>query len=217
MPYLHETPPLGTVPLKVSPVGFRSVLATPHITPNLSEIISVAESSTLVKSFGGYESSTPEEVAFFDRQCACIEDHIVQLHLQGGIFVPIPHMPAFEECICLAIWVYNSHMLRSLPRLPHLSSRIGVQLRTTLADAPNEWDDQLPLLLWIAFIGINAQVNDALRSWYVALIKIICIRLQLHTWDLTRIVLKRFLWIKRSELLGRELWTEVEALQMLMQ
>lgn len=218
-PLLNESedPPLGTVPLKVVPVGFRSVLAKPLISSNLFDIIYVAKSSELVKSFGGYELSTPYEVSFFDQQCMHIEDHVVKLHCHTGVFIPLPHMPAFEECVCLAIWVYHSRMLRSLPRSPLLYSKIGIQLRTALADAPTDWDDQLPLLLWIAFISIHARVDDSLRCWYVALIKIICIRLQLHTWDHTKNVLQRFLWIRRSEVLGREVWTEVEAPQMLMQ
>ena len=161
-------------------MGFRSILSTSVSNPKLCEIIYVTKSSNLVKLFGGFEGSSPAELAFFDRQCAIIEEHLASVDMQSRIEAATSFTPRFEECICLTLWLYNSWMLRSRPHPPAIYSQRTVLLRGALADAPRGWDDQIPLLLWISCVGIHASLDEAHRQWFLSLIRILCVHLELH-------------------------------------
>lgn len=174
-----------------------------------------ASATSLLKVFSRYEGTTPSEVAYNDNQCYLIGQHMEQLALQKQTALGCGvhnQMQNIEECLCLGIWVYRIKMLRSIPPKQSQIRLLVINLQTALLKTTinNDWNYYDELLLWIAFMGGSAFSEGLTREWYVKLLKAASFRLELSSWEATRGVLQRFLWISRCESFCRALWTEVE-------
>jgi len=220
-----EDLPKTKPPVRIPP-GFQTITQSPHASNELTAILSDASSATLIKMFTGYTGTTPAELAFTDTQCHEIERHITQLSppsfsssssttSQESRLNDATTPSAIETCVCYGIWTYRALMLRSIPPDTSTCTTLGEDLRAALLRTQGQlhWRgrERLDLLRWIIFMGAHTVSAGQLRQWYVALLRGVSVhRGNVMSWDEARGTLSKFLWIERCEMLGKDLWDEVE-------
>lgn len=199
------------------PPGYRHILRSPDISHQISRFIIDANTTSLIKSFCGFEVTTDAELNFSDTCCNSISQHIDQISSPYMITpeaIEVAPTLLVEKCLSYGLLAYHMVMLRSIPHEPYLSSDVGKQLKTTLMrmDPLVHWQDHLDLLLWIAFMGACSATNGPLRDWYMFLLSGVNGQLGTKSWKDIKIILEKFLWARRCESLGNVLWLEVENL-----
>jgi hypothetical protein len=202
------------------PPGFCNILQSPDISHQISRFIIDANSTSLIKSFCGFEVTTDAELHFSDTCCNSVSQHIDQISSPYTITreaIEIAPTLLVERCLSYGLLAYHMVMLRSIPPEPYLSSDVGKQLKTTLMrmDPLVHWQGHLDLLLWIAFMGACSATKGPLQDWYMFLLSGVNGQLGTKSWKDIKIILEKFLWARRCESLRNVLWLEVETLSKL--
>lgn len=199
------------------PPGFRNILQSPDISQQIATFVTDANTTSLIKSFCGFEVTTGAELHFSDTCCNSISQHIDQIsspYMITSEAIEVAPTLLVEKCLSYGLLVYYMVMLRSIPPEPYLSSDVGKQLKTTLMrmDLLVHWQGHLDLLLWIAFMGACSATKGPLRDWYMFLLSGVNCQLGTKSWKDIKTILEKFLWARRCDSLGNALWLEVEAL-----
>jgi hypothetical protein len=181
--HIEGTPEIK--PAIAIPSGFRSILGTSFVSPRLTEVLIAANCDTQVKAFSGYEGTTAAELAFADKQCYLIQQHMDQRSSQSATSSLATDAPKFEQCVCLGIWAYRIRMIRSVPPDFYTCSYVGYRLKAALmiSKGLDGWQNHMALLLWLAFVGAHSTLEEPLRQWYVLLLKTVSVVLSVSSWE----------------------------------
>lgn len=174
------------------PWSFRGVLSTKFVAlvKEIEELVQLKESCR-------GDIVTPDIVGHFDQQRVWIADRLTHLIVQTHN--DLTGAGAYEECCCLAAFLYHHVHFRPFVFVTGVQSAMLARLKQALliTDLDKCWGDDIELLLWVLVTA--AAVEDVMKDWFLDLLR----RTQ-NTFNprpgLNRIkyILSRFLWNQRT-------------------
>ena len=162
------------------------------LVKSINDLVQVLESSrgTLV---------SPSIIEHYDHQRAWIASRLLSLIAETA---NIPAR-AYEQCCYLATLVYHFVHFKPYTFMTSVEGMLLGKLKQALeeTDVDAYWGDDIELLLWISFTA--AGVEDAMRDWFVELLKRVRKAL-IPKPGLKRLkfILSKFLWNERTSSLA---------------
>jgi hypothetical protein len=208
------------------------------ITPHLLKIVQIATYLTVLSKASSAPHSSPPTTPQQPTPALSYTQHLhlLELHLLNLRKPRGPTGTPIQETIALASLIYTrttlhpqtrtshavattfSNPCNSIPNLTPLLERLKhalLDMTGSMYTSSSSNGPVLQTMLWAAYIGaISSPANSESRKWYISTVREVSESSDPITWQDTREVLRRYLWLDSvCDALGKDVWQETRELK----